>query len=116
MPLMTFVDRVTLFVKGGDGGPGSRSFRREKYVPRGGPDGGDGGDGGDVIVRALAGTHSPAGTFNRKHWPGRKRAPAQPRQSPADRRAPQGGCRPPAPRGRPWITLSPQGPQPGAGY
>ena len=56
---MAFVDRVTLFVKGGDGGAGCCSFRREKYVPRGGPDGGDGGDGGDVIVRAVAGRRQP---------------------------------------------------------
>lgn len=63
-----FVDRVTVFVKGGDGGAGCRSFRREKYVPKGGPDGGDGGDGGDVIVRAVAGTDSLAEIVNRKHW------------------------------------------------
>jgi GTP-binding protein len=63
-----FVDRVALYVKGGDGGPGCCSFRREKYVPRGGPDGGDGGDGGDVIVRAVAGTDSLAEIVNRKHW------------------------------------------------
>ena len=48
-----FVDRVELFVKGGDGGRGMVAFRREKYVPKGGPDGGDGGDGGSVIVRAV---------------------------------------------------------------
>jgi hypothetical protein len=48
-----FVDRVTVYVKGGDGGSGCCSFRREKYVPRGGPDGGDGGDGGAVIVLEL---------------------------------------------------------------
>src|SRR6516162_9669948 len=63
-----FVDRVTLFVKGGDGGAGCCSFRREKYEPKGGPDGGDGGDGGDVIVRAVAGTDSLAEIVNRKHW------------------------------------------------
>lgn len=49
-----FVDRVKVFVKGGKGGNGAVSFRREKYVPRGGPDGGDGGDGGDVIFVASA--------------------------------------------------------------
>ncbi len=63
-----FVDRVTVYVKGGDGGAGCRSFRREKYVPKGGPDGGDGGDGGDVVVRALAGADSLADIVNRKHW------------------------------------------------
>src|SRR5436305_9894639 len=63
-----FVDRVVIFVKGGDGGAGCCSFRREKYVPRGGPDGGDGGDGGSVLVRAVAGTDSLADIVNRKHW------------------------------------------------
>src|SRR5438132_6021458 len=63
-----FVDRVSIYVKGGDGGAGCCSFRREKYVPKGGPDGGDGGDGGDVIVRAVAGTNSLADIVNRKHW------------------------------------------------
>ncbi|MCB0354262.1 MAG: GTPase ObgE [Bdellovibrionales bacterium] len=52
---MKFVDEVTISVKAGDGGPGSSHFRREAYVPRGGPDGGDGGDGGSVIVRADEG-------------------------------------------------------------
>jgi GTPase len=63
-----FVDRVSIYVKGGDGGAGCCSFRREKYVPKGGPDGGDGGDGGDVMVRAVAGTNSLADIVNRKHW------------------------------------------------
>jgi GTPase len=63
-----FVDRVEIYVRGGDGGDGCLSFRREKYVPRGGPDGGDGGKGGDVIVRAIAGTDSLADIVNRKHW------------------------------------------------
>lgn len=45
-------DKVEIVVKGGDGGDGAISFRREKFVPRGGPDGGDGGDGGDVILLA----------------------------------------------------------------
>jgi GTPase len=62
-----FVDRVTVFVKGGDGGRGMCSFRREKYVPRGGPDGGDGGDGGSVILRAVAGTDSLAQIIHQKH-------------------------------------------------
>jgi GTP-binding protein len=47
-----FVDEIDVFVKGGDGGAGCVSFRREKFVPRGGPDGGDGGDGGSVYLEA----------------------------------------------------------------
>jgi GTP-binding protein len=47
-----FVDEVSITVKAGRGGDGSRSFRREMFVPRGGPDGGDGGDGGDVVFTA----------------------------------------------------------------
>jgi len=47
-----FIDEVDVFVKGGDGGAGCMSFRREKFVPRGGPDGGDGGDGAHVVLEA----------------------------------------------------------------
>ena len=49
-----FIDKVNIFVKGGDGGAGCMSFRREAHVPKGGPDGGDGGHGGDVVVQADA--------------------------------------------------------------
>lgn len=50
---MKFVDEATIRVEAGKGGNGCLSFRREKYVPRGGPDGGDGGDGGSVILEAA---------------------------------------------------------------
>jgi GTP-binding protein len=63
-----FVDRVEIFVKAGDGGRGMSSFRREKYVPKGGPDGGDGGDGGSVIIRAAANADNLAPLVHQKHW------------------------------------------------
>lgn len=47
-----FIDEATIFLKAGDGGRGCVSFRREKYIPMGGPDGGDGGKGGDVILES----------------------------------------------------------------
>ena len=55
---MRFVDEAVITVRSGKGGRGSISFRREKFVPRGGPDGGDGGDGGSIILRASSKLHS----------------------------------------------------------
>jgi len=77
-----FVDNIRIFAKAGKGGNGLASFRREKFVPRGGPDGGDGGDGGSVILEVststndlrqyfynpkLAGTDGQPGMHARKH-------------------------------------------------
>ena len=55
---MKFVDEVEIDVVAGDGGNGTVSFRREKFIPKGGPDGGDGGDGGDVILVADEGLNT----------------------------------------------------------
>jgi len=48
---MIFKDEVSIEIKAGNGGAGAATFRREKYIPKGGPDGGDGGDGGDIIIK-----------------------------------------------------------------
>jgi GTPase len=58
-----FVDQVRVHAKAGDGGDGCCSFRREKFVPRGGPDGGDGGDGGDIILEADPNTDNLASLY-----------------------------------------------------
>ena len=63
-----FVDRVHIEAAAGNGGRGSASFRREKYIPRGGPDGGVGGDGGSVIIRAASGVDSLAALSHRMQW------------------------------------------------
>jgi len=63
-----FVDRVVIEVRAGNGGDGCVSFRREKFVPRGGPDGGDGGHGGSVVIVAEAGVDSLTALAHRKHW------------------------------------------------
>jgi GTPase len=63
-----FVDQVTIYCKGGDGGNGCMSFRREAHVPRGGPNGGDGGHGGNVVVLADENVGSLSNIVGHKHW------------------------------------------------
>lgn len=55
---MKFLDEAKVFVKSGDGGNGCMSFRREKYIEFGGPDGGDGGRGGDIILECVEGLNT----------------------------------------------------------
>ena len=63
-----FLDEIELNLEGGKGGDGCVSFRREKYVPRGGPDGGDGGHGGSIIIKADASINSLIHLAQRKIW------------------------------------------------
>src|SRR3954470_8784567 len=55
---MHFLDQAKIFIRSGAGGPGAVSFRREKFIEYGGPDGGDGGKGGDIIFEAVAGLNT----------------------------------------------------------
>ncbi len=70
--MSTFVDQAQILVKAGDGGHGACSFRREKFVPRGGPDGGDGGDGGSVLVQATTRLSTLLDLRYQKHYEAEK--------------------------------------------
>ena len=63
-----FIDYAKIFVEAGRGGSGCMSFRREKFVPKGGPDGGDGGNGGHVIMQVSAGLRTLQDFHMRKHF------------------------------------------------
>ena len=63
-----FVDEAIIHVKAGNGGNGCVSFRREKYIPKGGPDGGDGGNGGSVILVADVNKDTLLDFSGRHHW------------------------------------------------
>src|SRR5262245_18971412 len=69
-----FIDRAKIHVKGGDGGNGVTAFRREKFVPRGGPSGGDGGNGGSVYIESSEGVNTLLHfRYNPEHQAGRGR-------------------------------------------
>lgn len=65
---MKFVDEAKIVVKAGNGGSGSASFRREKYIPMGGPDGGDGGKGGDIVIVGDEGLNTLIDFRHKKHF------------------------------------------------
>lgn len=69
---MQFIDHVEILVRSGDGGNGCCSFRREKFVPRGGPDGGNGGKGGDVVFAASRNLTTLLDLRYRKHYAGER--------------------------------------------
>ncbi|MCL4512821.1 MAG: GTPase ObgE, partial [Candidatus Eremiobacteraeota bacterium] len=72
-----FIDEAFIYVKAGDGGDGCISFRREKYVPFGGPNGGDGGDGGDVILEARKELQTLLDFRYKKHFKAEKGEPGK---------------------------------------
>jgi len=74
------VDHAIIHVRSGKGGNGHVSFRREKFVPKGGPDGGDGGDGGDIILVATPGVDTLLDFAGRHHWSAEDGGPGLPKQ------------------------------------
>ena len=65
---MKFLDQAKIYIKAGNGGSGSSSFRREKYVEFGGPDGGDGGNGGSVILESERNLNTLVDFRYRQHF------------------------------------------------
>lgn len=74
MGSLLFIDQAKVYVKAGDGGNGCVSFRREKFIPKGGPDGGDGGDGGSVVFVAVPGLLTLIDFRHRRHLRARRGA------------------------------------------
>lgn len=72
---MHFLDQAKIFIKSGDGGPGAVSFRREKYIEYGGPDGGNGGKGGDIIFEAVPGLNTLIDFRYTQHFKARRGTP-----------------------------------------
>ena len=70
-----FIDQAQIWVKAGDGGHGCVSFRREKFIPKGGPDGGDGGKGGDVYFEAVKSLDTLLDFAGKHHWQARNGQP-----------------------------------------
>lgn len=74
---MKFLDEAVISVASGDGGKGCVSFRRERFIPKGGPDGGDGGDGGSVIIRASKRLHTLSDFSSKIHFKAKNGGPGQ---------------------------------------
>jgi GTP-binding protein len=75
-----FIDEADISVKGGNGGPGCISFRREKYIPKGGPKGGDGGRGGDVVMVADENINTLFDFSGQHHWNAQNGEPGRGKQ------------------------------------
>ena len=89
-PPMQFLDQCKIYLKSGDGGRGAMSFRREKFIEFGGPDGGDGGKGGDIVVAAADNLNTLIDYRYRQHF----RAPGRPaRRGPRAHRRQRRGFR-----------------------
>src|SRR3954469_15022185 len=69
---MKFLDEAKVYIRSGDGGKGCISFRREKFVPNGGPDGGDGGRGGDIVAECVSGLNTLIDYRYQQHFKAKK--------------------------------------------
>src|ERR1700743_247077 len=69
---MKFLDEAKVYIRSGDGGAGCVSFRREKFIPRGGPDGGNGGRGGSVIAECVSGLNTLIDYRYQQHFKAKK--------------------------------------------
>src|SRR4051812_49909890 len=96
---MKFLDQVKVYVKSGAGGGGSVSFRREKFIEYGGPDGGDGGRGGDVWVEAVEGLNTLIDYRYQQHFKAQNRIPGMGRHRHCAAGRPPGGEGSPRPPG-----------------
>ena len=74
---MKFIDEALITIKSGNGGPGCLSFRRERFIERGGPDGGDGGNGGSVILKVHPGKRTLFDLRRQKHIRAKNGMPGQ---------------------------------------
>jgi GTP-binding protein len=74
---MAFIDEAVISIRSGDGGRGCVSFRREKYVPKGGPDGGNGGNGGNIIIRASKRLHTLDNFRAKRHFKAQHGSPGR---------------------------------------
>lgn len=72
-----FIDETKIWVKAGDGGHGCISFRREKFIAKGGPDGGNGGKGGDVYFEAAEDVDTLLGFASKHHWKAKNGLPGE---------------------------------------
>src|SRR5512134_3614223 len=77
---MKFLDEAKVYIRSGDGGNGCVSFRREKFIEFGGPNGGNGGDGGDIVVEAVEGLNTLIDYRYRRHFRARKGGPGMGRE------------------------------------
>ena len=77
---MKFLDQCKIYLKSGDGGAGAASFRREKFIEFGGPDGGDGGRGGDIVFEAVENLNTLIDYRYQQHFKARNGRPGAGRQ------------------------------------